>query len=130
MTLKKKTPYTVWLTGDDATNGAVRIRACYGKSTLDWNTIPPIARFEAVDCGVETRWLVTGKKWANSDSWAKMDWSELEGFDDLDWGKETTPSSWTYYIVVEGDSAEAQKHNESQKQCGQFLHGNSPYFFS
>lgn len=107
MTLKKKTPYTVWLTGDDATNGAVRIRACYGKSTLDWNTIPPIARFEAVDCGVETRWLVTGKKWANSDSWAKMDWSELEGFDDLDWGKETTPSSWTYYIVVEGDSAEA-----------------------
>ena len=35
MTLKKGNAYTVWLTGDDATNGAVRIRACYGKSTLD-----------------------------------------------------------------------------------------------
>lgn len=106
MTLKKGNAYTVWLTGVDATNNTVRIRTCYGKSTLDWNTIPPIARFEAVDCGVETRWLVTGKKWANSDTWAKMDWSELEGFEDMDWGNESTPSSWTYYIVVESDRAE------------------------
>ena len=105
MTLKKGNAYTVWLTGQDAFDGKVRIRSCYGKESWDWNTSAPVAKFESVDCGVETRWLVTGKKWANKDEWEDFDWSGMEGGGDIDWGKVTTPSSWTYYIVVEGDSA-------------------------
>ena len=103
MTLKKGNAYTVWLSGQDAADGKVRIRTCYGMTTWDWNTKAPVAKFDAVDCGVETRWLVTGKKWSDKDEWEDFDWSEIEGGGEIDWGKVTTPSSWTYYIVVEGD---------------------------
>lgn len=118
MTLKKGVAYTVWLSGDDATNGLIKIRACYGKESLDWNINPPAARFDAVSCGVEVRWLVTGKEWANKDSWSKIDWSGTDGFDDfgeLDWGKVTTPSTWTYYIVVEGSEGSSAKINYAAK---------------
>ena len=77
MTLKKGNAYTVWLTGQDAFDGKVRIRSCYGKESWDWNTSAPVAKFESVDCGVETRWLVTGKKWANKDEWEDFDWSGM-----------------------------------------------------
>ena len=104
MTLKKGNAYTVWLSGQDAADGKVRIRTCYGMTTWDWNTKAPVAKFEAVDCGVETRWVVTGKKWSDKDEWEDFDWSEMEGGGDIDWGKVTTPNSWTYYVVVEGDA--------------------------
>lgn len=103
MTLKKGNAYTVWLSGQDAVDGKVKIRTCYGMTTWDWNTKAPVARFEAVDCGVETRWLVTGKKWSDKDEWEDFDWSGMESGGEIDWGHVTTPSSWTYYIVVEGD---------------------------
>lgn len=103
MTLKKGKAYTLWLTGDDAVDGKIRIRAAYGKESLDWNTNPPSAVFEKVDCGVETRFLVTGKKWESKDDWEDMDWAGLDGGGDINWGRVTTPSSWTYYIVVEGE---------------------------
>lgn len=106
MTLSKGKAYTVWLTGVNSTNSNIRIRTAYGMESKDWNTNEPLAHFDNVDCGIETRWLVTGKEWSNdwNDDWDTSAWTDIVSDDDWgDWGKSTTPSSWTYYILVEGD---------------------------
>ena len=135
LTAKKGQAYTVWLTEKNSSNAKIRIRTAYGqdavaylcgdKPTTDcknraWNVDEPLARFEDIDCGVETRWLMSGKEWANewSDDWDTTAWTEMLADDDwgLDWGKSTTPNTWTYYIMIEGVSGAKAKLNYVAKK--------------
>ena len=103
LTAKKGQAYTVWLTEKNSSNAKIRIRTAYGqdaisylcgdKPTADckkraWNVDEPLARFEDIDCGVETRWLMSGKEWANewADDWDTTAWTEMIADDD--WGLE------------------------------------------
>ncbi|MBR2838266.1 MAG: hypothetical protein IKE55_05770 [Kiritimatiellae bacterium] len=108
MTLQKGKAYTVWLTGVNSTNSNIRIRTAYGQESTDWDINEPLAHFENIDCGIETRWLVSGKEWANdwTDDWDTTSWTDAIKDDGwgIDWGNATTPNSWTYYILIEGSS--------------------------
>ena len=123
MTLQKGKAYTVWLTGINSSNSNIRIRTAYGQDPLDytkgdknaaWNINEPLAHFENIDCGVETRWLVSGKQWANdwTDDWDTTSWTDAVKDDwGINWGKSTTPNSWTYYILIEGKKGSTAKLN-------------------
>ena len=135
LTAKKGQAYTVWLTERNSSNTRIRIRTAYGQDSVSylcgdkptascknraWNVDEPLARFEDVDCGVETRWLMSGKEWANewSDDWDTTAWTEMIADDDwgLDWGNSTTPNTWTYYILVEGANGAKAKLNYIAKK--------------
>ncbi|MBO7684395.1 MAG: hypothetical protein J6T51_06695 [Kiritimatiellae bacterium] len=135
LTAQKGKAYTVWLTGKNSSNSKIRIRTAYGqdavnylcgdKPTADcrnraWNVDEPLAHFEDIDCGVETRWLISGKEWSNewSDDWDTTAWTEMIADDDwgLDWGNSTTPNTWTYYILVEGVAGATAKLNYVAKK--------------
>ena len=131
--IQKGKAYTVWLTGVNSTNSSIKIRTAYGQEAVDyacgdkktteckrraWNIDEPLARFEDIDCGIETRWLVSGKEWASNwtDDWDTTSWTDAAKDDDwgIDWGKSTTPSSWTYYILIEGNKGATAKLNYVQ----------------
>lgn len=109
MTLQKGKPYTVWVDGTDMAAGKVRLAAAYGKESWDWDIDAPIARFDDIDCGVETRWHVSGKEWESKfdNDWEKQPYVPETGGDwGDDWGDDpVTPNTWTYYILVEGTKA-------------------------
>ena len=135
LTAKKGQAYTVWMTEKNSSNAKIRIRTVYGQDAVNylcgdkptaacrnraWNVDEPLARFEDVDCGVETRWFMSGKEWANewSDDWDTTAWTEMIADDDwgLDWGNSTTPNTWTYFILVEGVSGATAKLNYVAKK--------------
>ena len=115
LTLKKNTAYTVWLTGHNTASEDIHIRTAYGEESTDWNINQPLAYFDNVDCGYETRWVVSGKEWSNdwNDDWDGDDWAgAVTSVDDgWDWGKSTTPSTWTYYVMIEGQKGATAQLN-------------------
>lgn len=119
ITVKKRTPYTVWIS--QMKGGNITVENVYAKSTSSWKESAPIALFNSVTCGVENRWTMTGKEtwsfdWEDwGDDWD--DWGDDWGDDDwdVDW-KTTTPDTWTYYVKVVGDQGATGKLNYIQKR--------------
>jgi len=108
MTMKKGQKCTIWLEGkSDAT---VAIGDVYAQES--WTM--PGSTFSQVVYGNQTRWVFTGEDWSDDwsfsgdDDWGDDDWGEDWG---EDWGSTTVPSSWTYYLVVQGPvGATAELH--------------------
>ena len=135
ITAKKGTAYTVWLTEKNSSNEKIRIRNAYGQDAVAylcgdkpttecknkaWNINEPLAHFENIDCGIETRWLISGEEWSSdwTDDWDTTSWTDAAADDDwgIDWGTSSTPSTWTYYILVEGVSGATAKLNYVAKK--------------
>ena len=135
ITAKKGTAYTVWLTEKNSSNEKIRIRNAYGQDAVAylcgdkpttecknraWNINEPLAHFENIDCGIETRWLISGEEWSSdwTDDWDTTSWTDAAADDDwgIDWGTSSTPSTWTYFILVEGVSGATAKLNYVAKK--------------
>lgn len=105
LTLRKNTAYTAWLSGSDAAKGKIAIVSANPEMSTDWSISEPEAYFEAIACGQETRWRVSGEDWEVDwgDDWNTSGSGDWGGGWDDDFGKMTTPDSWTYYICIEGE---------------------------
>ena len=111
ITLSKGKAYTIWV-DNAATNGVKTQSATI--SIPPFSIYPkfgfnsPIAMFDAAEVGESTFWVMSGKEWSSSvadDNWGDSSLGSSASEFDFDWNW-TTPNTWTYYIVVQGNEGE------------------------